>query len=143
MEKKSETLKTLNQLLQGEYMSVDAFNTYISKSDEKDVKETFQNVQDRNRENIKTLASYIQNEGGKPDENVGLKGKFAEMKINMELRSGTRNSDIVKRSIEGMTRGINMAEKVLRGKLDDESRHLVGEILENDRRSVDELRTLQ
>jgi bacterioferritin len=42
-----------------------------------------------------------------------------------------------------MTRGINMAEKVLRGKLDDESRNMVGGILEKDRESIDELRTLQ
>lgn len=143
MEEKSKTLRTLNELLQGEYMSVDAFNTYISKSDEEDVKKALQDVQNRNRENIKTLANYIQNEGGKPDENVGLKGKFAEMKINMELRSKAGSTNIVRRSIEGMTRGISMAEKVLRGKLDDESRSLVGGILEKDRESIDELRTLQ
>jgi hypothetical protein len=43
---------------------------------------------------------------------------------------------------EGETRGVNMAEKVLRGTLDSKSRDLAGEILHKDRSSIDKLNRL-
>ena len=142
MKKSSESLKSLNQLLQGEYMAVDAFNVFISKIEEEKVKKTFQQVQDNHRDNRQTLANYIQNMGGQPDENLGLKGNLAYMKINMELGSKTDASCVVKKAIEGETQGINMAEKVLRGNLDDKSRDIAGEILHKDRSALDRLKTL-
>jgi len=142
MEKNLESIKSLNQLLQGEYMAVDAFNVFISKIEEEKVKKTFQQVQDNHRNNIKTLAKYIQNIGGQPDENLGLKGNMADMKINIELGSKADTSQVVKKAIEGETQGINMAEKVLRGNLDDKSRDIAGEILHKDRDALDKLRTL-
>lgn len=141
MEKNKEALKALNQLLQGEYMAVDAFNVFISKTENEKIKSTLQEIQKRHRENISSLASYIQDLHGKPKENLGLKGFMADFKLDMELASES-DFDIIKKAINGETQGINMAEKVLRGNLDDESRKIAGEILENDRLSLDKLKTL-
>lgn len=143
MNKNTESIDSLNQLLQGEYMAVEAFNTFISKVEDEETKETFQKVQDNHRENINTLAKYIQNIGGKPEENLGLKGKMAEIKINMDLGLNPGASNIANKAIEGETKGINMAEKVLRGNLDDKSRDMAGEILHRDRRTLDRLKTLK
>lgn len=142
MDKDVKSIKSLNQLLQGEYMAVDAFNVFISKVEEEKVKKTFQQVQDNHRNNIKTLAKFIQDMGGQPDENIGLKGNMADMKINIELGSKADTSRVVKKAIEGETQGINMAEKVLRGNLEDKSRDIAGEILHKDRSALDKLRTL-
>ncbi|MGF7058744.1 DUF2383 domain-containing protein [Brassicibacter mesophilus] len=142
MDKDVKPIKSLNQLLQGEYMAVDAFNVFISKVEEEKVKKTFQQVQDNHRNNIKTLAKFIQDMGGQPDENIGLKGNMADMKINIELGSKADTSRVVKKAIEGETQGINMAEKVLRGNLEDKSRDIAGEILHKDRSALDKLRTL-
>ncbi len=142
MEKKSETIKSLNQLLQGEYMGVDVFNIFISKVENENVKSTFREIQGHHRENIETLANYIQDLGGKPDENLGLKGTMADMKINMELGSNPQDTYVINKAIEGETQGINMAEKVLRGNLDNHSRDLAGEILHQDRKSLDKLKRL-
>ncbi len=50
---------------------------------------------------------------------------------------------MLKKAIEGETKGVNMAEKVLRGgDLDDESRGIAGEILEKDRKSIEKLKKL-
>ncbi|NLM04466.1 MAG: hypothetical protein GX214_05545, partial [Clostridiales bacterium] len=49
---------------------------------------------------------------------------------------------IIEKAIEGETKGVNMAEKVLRGDLDDRSRDIAGEILEKDRKSIDKLKRL-
>lgn len=137
-----EVIKSLNQLVQGEYMSIEAFNIYISKVRDDKVKTTFQQVQDQHRKNIQNLAHYIQELGGQPKEDTGLKGTMADMKINMQTSPEIAPSDYIKKAIEGMTKGIQMTENLLRGDLDDSSRELVGEILQKDRKSIEKLKSL-
>lgn len=136
-----EISKSLNSLLQGEYMALESFNIFISKLNNKKNKDIFQDIQKQHRQNISTLSEYIQNSNSKPDENLGIKGKMADMKIEID----TFNKDdeyIIKKAIDGETTGVNMAEKVIRGKLDDKSRDIVGEILNRDRKSIDRLKKL-
>ena len=142
MASKSETIKVLNELLQGEYMAVDSFNNFISRLDDDEVINCFKEVQKQHRENIDKLASYIQDMGGQPDENLGMKGKMGEMMLNMELGSKADTNAVIEKAIEGETKGVNMAEKVLRGDLDHRSRDIAGEILEKDRKSIDKLKRL-
>lgn len=138
----TETIESLNQLLQGEYMAVESFNNFIFRLEDEDVKHTFKEVQKQHRENIDKLASYIQDIGGQPNENLGMKGKMGEMKLNMDLGSETDTDEIIKKAIEGETKGVNMAEKVLRGDLDDRSRDIAGEILNKDRNSIEIIKDL-
>ncbi len=140
--KDKETIKSLNGLLQGEYMAVESFNNFISKIEEDKIKNGLQDVQEQHRKNINILANYIQDIGGQPDENLGMKGKMADIKINMDLGSKSDDNEIIKKAIEGETQGVNMAEKVLRGNLDDKSRDIAGEILQNDRKSIEKLKEL-
>lgn len=139
----TETIKALNQLLQGEYMAVEGFNTFISKVKDADAKKTLQEVQKQHRQNIDTLASYIQEMGGQPDENLGMKGRMADMKVNMDLGLKADTDEIIKKAVEGETKGVNMAEKVMRGNLDDKSRDIAGEILHRDRGCIDILNSLK
>lgn len=138
----TETVKSLNQLLQGEYMAVESFNNFLSKLEDENVKQVFKEVQKQHRENISKLASYIQDIGGRPEENLGLKGKMGDIKINMDLGSDPDTTEVIEKAIEGETQGVNMAEKVLRGNLDDRSRDIAGEILNNDRKSIEKLKSL-
>ncbi|NLZ53030.1 MAG: PA2169 family four-helix-bundle protein [Thermoanaerobacteraceae bacterium] len=142
MSEKEKTIKALNELLQGEYMAVESFNNFISKVKDEKVKTALQEVQQQHRSNIEKLATYIQNLGGQPDENLGMKGKMGDLKVNMDLGFKTDDVEIVKKAIEGETKGVNMAEKVLRGNLDDKSRDIVGEILQKDRIAIDKLKAL-
>ena len=141
MDKNKETIKVLNELLQGEYMAVESFNNFISRVEDDRIKIGLQDVQKQHRENIDILANYIQNIGGQADENLGMKGKMAELKLNMDLLK-SNDEDIIKEAIEGETNGIEMTEKILRGNLDDKSRDLTGKILANDRKSIDKLNSL-
>ncbi|NLW23249.1 MAG: DUF2383 domain-containing protein [Tissierellia bacterium] len=142
MKNNSETIKSLNQLLQGEYMAVESFNNFISRLEDEKVKKVFQDIQKQHRENIDMLANYIQNIGGQPDENLGMKGKMGDIKLNIDLGSTSDNEEIIRKAIEGETQGINMGEEVLRGNLDDKSRDIAGEILKKDRESIDRLKEL-
>lgn len=142
MDENKEAIKSLNALLQGEYMAVESFNNFISKIENENVKNCFQDIQQQHRQNINLLAEYIQNIGGEPDENIGIKGKMGEIKINMGLGSKSNDIKIIEKAIKGETQGVNMAEKVLRGTLDDKSRDLTGEILQKDRESIEKLNKL-
>jgi uncharacterized protein (TIGR02284 family) len=137
-----ETIQSLNQLLQGEYMAVEGFNNFISKLEDENVKQAFKEVQKQHRKNIEKLASYIQDKGGRPEENLGMKGKMGDIKINMDLGSDADTAEILEKAIEGETQGVNMAEKVLRGDLDERSRDIAGEILHKDRKSIEKLKSL-
>ena len=137
------TVNALNQLIQGEHMAVEAYNIYISKLNDEDTRNKFNELQNIHRNNIANLASFIQSYGGQPKENIGFKGTIADMKLNMELGNHSNNINIIDNAIKGMTNGINMAEKVLRGNLDDQSRKLTEEILDKDRKAIDELKKLK
>lgn len=140
MKRKSENINSLNSLLQGEYMAVESFNNFISKLEDDKTKKVFQEVQTKHRENIDLLANHIQNIGGQPDENLGMKGKMAELMLNMKLDFKDTN-EVIGKAIEGETEGINMAEKILRGTLDDESRTIAELVLDNDRDSINKLKS--
>ena len=139
----TKKVKSLNRLLRGEYMAVESFNTFISRTKDENVKKIFQEVQKQHRKNIEKLAGYIQDIGCRPHENLGMKGKMADMKVNIDLGLRADTDEIIKKAVEGETQGVNMAEKVLRGSLDDKSRDIAGEILHKDRRSIDELNSLK
>lgn len=140
MKRKTENIDSLNSLLQGEYMAVESFNNFISKVEDENTKKVFQEVQTKHRENIDILSNHIQNIGGQPDENLGMKGKMAELMLNMKLDFKDTN-EVIGKAIEGETKGINMAEKVMRGTLDDESRTIAELVLDNDRDSINKLKS--
>ncbi|NLU51973.1 MAG: DUF2383 domain-containing protein [Clostridiaceae bacterium] len=143
MTQRQETIESLNRLLQGEYMAVESFNNFIAKLNDEEAKKVFKDVQKHHRDNIEKLAGYIQELGGKPEENLGMKGLMGEFKINMELGPDADRNEIIEKAIEGETQGVNMAEKVLRGNLDEKSRDIAGEILHQDRHAIDKLKKLQ
>ncbi len=141
MKNKEDMIKSLNELLQGEYMALESFNNFIAKVEDESVKKVFQEVQSQHRENITLLADHIQNLGGQPDENLGLKGKMSELMLNMKLNYKDSN-EVLEKAIEGETQGINMAEKLLRGTLNDEARTITELVLDNDRQSINKLKSI-
>jgi uncharacterized protein (TIGR02284 family) len=142
MNNTTEAMKSMNELLQGEYMAIESFNNFISRIEDVNVKNTFQEIQKQHRENVQILATYIQDVGGQPDENLGMKGIMGDIKLNLDLSPQSDTKEVLEKAIEGETKGINMAEKVLRGNLDEKSRELAGQILQNDRMSIDRLKNL-
>lgn len=137
-----ETIKVLNELLQGEYMALESFNLFISRMEDEKIKDELLQIQKEHRSNIETLSNYILDIGGKPEENTGMKGKMGEMMLNRQLGDSSDANEVIEKAIDGETKGINKTEKILRGHLDDASRALTGKILANDRASIDKLRNL-
>lgn len=137
-----KTIDALNNLLQGENMAVDAFNIYISKVRDEDLKNTFQEIQNQHRENMSILSNYIQDLGYEPKEKLGFKGAMADFMINLNL-TGKDDAYTLRKAIEGEDKGINMGEDISNGNLDDESKRVVNQILEDDRSSLAKLRRIK
>ena len=142
MKNNKETIKSLNRLLQGEYMDLESFNLFLSRIGDKDASNIMMEVQKDHRNNIEKLSNYILELGGKPEENIGMKGKMGGMMLRNQLRNPSDVNEVIRRAIDGEEKGINKIEKILRGNLDYESRNLTGQILENDRNSIDKLRNM-
>lgn len=142
MKDNKEKIKVLNELLQGEYMALESFNLFLSRIGDHDASNTLMEVQKEHRNNIERLSNYILEIGGKPEENTGMKGRMGQMMLRQQLGSSSDVNEVIEKAIDGETKGINKTEKILRGNLDEESRNITGQILQNDRNSIDKLRNL-
>ena len=142
MKDNKETIKVLNQLLQGEYMALESFNLFISRMDDKNIKDELLQIQKEHRNNIESLSNYILDIGGKPEENIGMMGRMGGMMLRNQLGHSSDANEVIEKAIDGEIKGISKTEKILRGNLDDDSRKLTGGILENDRSTIDKLRNL-
>jgi hypothetical protein len=71
-----------------------------------------------------------------------MKGHMGDIMLNMQLGSDSDTNEIIEKAIEGETKGVNMAEKVLRGDLDERSRDIAGEVLHKDRKSIEKIKSL-
>ena len=66
---------------------------------------------------------------------------MSELMLNMKLNYKDSN-EVLEKAIEGETQGINMAEKLLRGTLNDEARTITELVLDNDRQSINKLKSI-
>ncbi|EOC99598.1 DUF2383 domain-containing protein [Caldisalinibacter kiritimatiensis] len=142
MGEKEKILDSLNNLLQGEYMAIEGYNIFINHIDDPRLKNEFQNIQQDHRRHAALLAERIQNYDDMPREKTGFKGAMADTMLKMDLSVRDDAPHILRKAYEGEGKGIKMAEEVVRGDLDSESRELVGEILSEDRKHLDRMRKL-
>lgn len=131
-----KSISTLNQLLQGEQMGVDSFNVIIDKIESQDMKKSFQQMQEDYRTHSTQLAKRIQDLGGQPNEKLGLKGVMADAMLNFNLGVNDDDKHVLEKAIEGVGKGVSMAEEIAKGDLDAQSNTLVENILDEDRKHI-------
>ncbi|WP_102028387.1 ferritin-like domain-containing protein [Salirhabdus sp. Marseille-P4669] len=136
----NEVIKELNHFLEGNYMAIHAYDQYIYRIKDQKIKEVFQQIQQEHKKHAQIVAERIQNVGGKPVDDVGMKGKMVEMLEKMKGTDGI--SAILKDAIAGENRGIKVSKDLVRGDLDEESLALVKDILNADEGHVQQLQDL-
>lgn len=123
-------IEELNEFLEGNYMAIHTYDQYIFHCDDEKTKQLLQKIQQQHKEHATMIAERIQNLGGLPIHDVGLKGKMVEMATKIK---GTKDTiSLIKDAISGETRGIETSKKILDGDLDEESLRIVKEILKRD-----------
>lgn len=137
----TNVIRQLNKFLEGNYMAIHAYDNYIKDIEDEKIKSAFQNLQKDHKQHALLIAERIQNLGGIPANDVGMKGKMAE--IVQKMTGGTKElTSIIKDAITGEQRGIKASEEILRGQLDEESLQLVKKVLNNDRKHIELLKNL-
>lgn len=131
-----DIIEELNQFLEGNLMAIHAYENYIHHVKDPNVKKKMQDIQKNHKEHAMTIAERIQNLGGKPVNDVGMKDTF--MEFMMKMKNATDGTiDILKDALAGEERGIEKSQEMLEGDLDPESEKIVATILNRDKKHVD------
>jgi bacterioferritin len=136
MDKK--VVKELNAYLKGEYMAIKAYGNFMERTKDLSVKQELQNIQRDHYKHAAKVSERIRQLGGKPVNSAGLMGTMSDMK-NLIKRNSDGTRFILKDAGRGEYRGIQMAEEVVKGDLDQESLKLIKDILDEDRSHVSKL----
>jgi len=139
--KDNVVIEELNSLLEGNYMAIHGYERYIQHVKDPNIKKELQRIQQEHKQNSALIAERIQNLGGVPVDGPGFMGSMAEV---MNKFKGTSDDTefILKDAAESENKGIKMAEELVRGNLDDESRKVVEKILDVNRKHVSQLNNL-
>lgn len=126
-------ISELNALLKGEHMAIHGYERYMKKIEDPDIKTEFQKIQIDHKQHAIRLAERIQNLGGHPCSDVGIAGEIGQLMSSiMDIKDRDTNS-IVNQAYKGEKTGIRMADELVKGDLDEQSRQLVDDILNIDR----------
>lgn len=139
---KRSTINELNAFLKGEHMAIDAYEKYLRKINTPYIKSEFEQIKDDHEHHAVLLSERIELLGGKPARGVGFTGKVAEVMSSVKGIGKTDEKFIIKDAYHGEDLGIEMAEEIIKGDLDEKSNKLIDEILEKDRNHLDTLKSL-
>ncbi|WP_239589586.1 DUF2383 domain-containing protein [Metabacillus crassostreae] len=135
-------VKTLNQLLQGQYMGIHSFEEFIKNLDDSSpLRNKFITIQKDLKHHSDLISERIQELKGTPATSEGVVGRI-ELYISQIFDHSNSEKEILKHAIKGENLyGIKMTEKLVRDKLDEESLNLVDRILDKQREHVDYLKS--
>jgi bacterioferritin len=131
-------VRTLNELVQGEHMAVQAYESVLPALQEETRKEISGIIRDHKQHALE-ISDRIVALGGIPDESTGMPGMMSQAKLKAE--SMVRNEkSLLQKLYDGEDQGIGVVEKIIKGDLDETSREMVDKILRTDH---DHLKNLQ
>ncbi|GLV67223.1 hypothetical protein Bmyc01_58920 [Bacillus mycoides] len=140
MEKQS-VVNTLNAFLKGQYMGIHAYEHYIEKLKDPEIKKEFQRIQQDHKQHALKVAERIQNLGGLPVDNEGIVGSVQGFISQFTVPDTTEG--IVSSALKGEDYyGVQISEEIVHGALDPESHMLIQDILDKDREHVNVLKKL-
>ncbi len=133
-----KVVKELNAYLKGEYMAIKAYDEFLDRIRDPEIKEELESIQEDHIKHAALVSRRIINLGGKPVKGPGWIGAMADIK-KLARRNSEAANDILTDAGVGEYRGIRMAEEVVKGDLDEESLGLIKDILDEDRGHVGRL----
>lgn len=138
----SNSIDELNVFLKGEYMAIDSYEAFIQKANSPKVKAELQRIQQEHKHHATKISERIQNLGGSPVNGVDVKGKLAATVSNIKNARTQTDSDILAEAYFGEDMGIKAGADTARGALDRESMSLIGNIIDQDKSHLEELKNL-
>ncbi|HHT65440.1 MAG: DUF2383 domain-containing protein [Caldicoprobacterales bacterium] len=131
-------VKTLNELLRGEHMAIQSYESVLPSLKE-DTRKQIGGILKDHKQHALELADRITALGGVPEEATGIAGMMSQAKLKIESKVRDEKS-ILRKLYDGEDQGIAAVENIIRGDLDSTSREMVDKILRTDH---DHLKKLQ
>lgn len=131
-------VKTLNELLRGEHMAIQGYESVMPSFKEETRKQISDIVKDHKQHALE-LADRIIALGGIPEEATGIAGMMSQTKLKIEGKVRDEKS-MLRKLYDGEDQGIAAVENIIKGDLDSTSREMVDKILRTDH---DHLKKLQ
>jgi bacterioferritin (cytochrome b1) len=139
MNETKTSINELNAFLKGEYMAIDSYEHYIRIASNKSTKTLLQDIQNDHKNHAISISDRINLLGGNPVTGVGVPGKVSEFISNIKHMNNTQDVDILKEALSGESKGIEMAEEIVKGDLDFVSAKLISDILSIDKKHLPKL----
>lgn len=134
-------IEELNTLLRGTYMGIRSLEHYIQKVDQQELKHSFQTMQQTSKLNAQKLAERIQNLGGVPADDEGFSGSIHS--FMHKVMTPDSPTEMIEDALHGVDNyGVQYSEEIVKGDLDSESRQLVEEVIDTNRKHAERLRQL-
>ncbi len=122
-------------------MGIRALEHHIQQLENVEVKQYFQSIQQEIKENASKIAEQIQNLGGIPADDEGISGSIHSYMHKVMLPHDTRL--IIKDALHGLDNyGVEYSEELVKGDLDATSKQIVEEVIDTNRRHIENLRHL-
>jgi uncharacterized protein (TIGR02284 family) len=131
-------VKTLNELLRGEYMAIQGYESVMPHLEE-DTRKQLDDMLKDHKQHAAELTQRIIALGGIPEESTGIAGVMSQAKLKVESIVRDEKS-MLRKLYDGEDQGIAAVEKIIKGDLDSDSREIVDKILRTDH---DHLKKLQ
>lgn len=131
-------VRTLNELLRGEHMAIQGYETVMPHLKEDTRRQIADMLKDHKQHAIE-LTDRITALGGVPEESTGLAGIMSQAKLKVESIVRDEKS-MLRKLYDGEDQGIAAVEKIIKGDLDNDSQEMVDKILRTDH---DHLKKLQ
>jgi len=125
-------ISIFNQILKGEHMAIDIYDTYINNLEDKSLREKLQTFQQDHKIHAMKLSKYIQDLGGTPEESRGFAGAMARNMGKANSFFKQEPKEIFTELYNGEDKGIAKVVELTEGKLEEKSKGLIEEILAKD-----------
>ena len=132
----------LNQVLWGENMAIDIYDSYINSLKDENLRKKLQQFQQDHKHHAMKLSAQIQDIGGTPKEDRGYLGFMTKTmgKINTLFKQEPR--DILTELYNGEDKGLAKAIELSESKLSEKSKIVLEEIFSDEHDHLKELKKL-
>lgn len=139
---KQTSINELNAFLKGEQMAIESYQKFIHNLNDRQVSKELQKIQNDHQQHANKIAQRIKELEGKPGDDPGVMGKMALVMADLKNMGKSDPAAILKDAYAGESKGIEMAEEIVKGDLDHESEAMIRNILDNDRGHLETLNKL-
>lgn len=138
----TKDIPILNQVLWGEHMAIDIYDSYINSVNDQYLRKKLQQFQQDHKHHALKLSARIQDMGGNPKEDRGYLGVMTKTmgKINTLFKQEPK--DILTELFNGEDKGLAKALELSEGKVSEKSLSVLEEIFSDEHDHLKEFKIL-